>query len=164
MASQPFGYALLLVAVTIGVHGAGTLVIFWTLFRSRMFAMRHFGNFHNTTLLMSVVVALMAVHLTEVACWASFYFYKGFFPDFGTSLYFSIVTYTTVGYGDVVLRDKEWRLLGGVEALTGSLMLCWSTVILVNVLNKLYRRHIEVWEEEESVAHGRRRRPDPGRR
>lgn len=59
-----------------------------------------------------------------------FFSYKGCFADFNTSLYFSMITYTTVGYGDVVLRDKERRLLSGVEALTGSLMLCWSTVIL----------------------------------
>jgi Ion channel len=63
-----------------------------------------------------------------------------------------MITYTTVGYGDVVLRDKEWRLLAGVEALTGSLMLCWSTVILVQVITKIYRQHRETWEEEESLA------------
>jgi voltage-gated potassium channel len=163
MASQHFGYSLLLVAATIAIHGAGTLGIFWMLFRTRMFAMRHFGHVHNVALLTSVVAALLAVHLTEATCWAAFYSYKGFFSDFSTSLYFSIGNYTTVGYGDVVLHDKEWRLVGGVEALTGSLMLCWSTVILVNVLNKLYRRHIEVWEERESPARERGQRPAPYR-
>ena len=131
------------------------LVIFWTLFRSRMFSVRHFGHVHNASLLTSVVVALLAVHLIDVVCWAAWCSYKGCFADFSTSLYFSLVTYTTVGYGDVVLRDKGWRLLGGLEALTGSLMLCWSTVILVHVLNKIYRQHIEVWEGEDLLARGR---------
>lgn len=136
------------------------LVIFWTLFRSRMFAARHFGHVHNVSLLTLVVVALLAVHLLEVVSWAAFYSYKGCFADFNTSLYFSMVTYTTVGYGDVVLRDKGWRLLGGVEALTGSLMLCWSTVILVHVVTKIYRQHIELWEEEEFAMRGRIHRSD----
>jgi hypothetical protein len=146
--------AVLLIAATSFIHGAGTLVIFWTLFRSRMFSVRHFGHVHNASLLTSVVVALLAVHLIEVVCWAAWYFHKGCFADFGTSLYFSLVTYTTVGYGDVVLHDKGWRLLGGMEALTGSMMLCWSTVILVHVLTKIYRQHMELWEEEELVARG----------
>ena len=148
MAFQHFGNGVLLVVVTCLLHGAGTLVIFWMLFRSRMFAIRHFGPVHNAGLLTLVVVALLAVHLTEAASWAALYFYKGCFADFDTSLYFSMITYTTVGYGDVVLHDKGWRLIAGVEALTGSLMLCWSTVVLVQVITKLYRQRRKIWEEE----------------
>ena len=159
MASQHVGSAVLLVVVTSFIHGAGTLVVFWTLFRSRMFAVRHFGSVHNAGLLTLVVVALLAVHLTEAACWAAFYSYERCFADFNTSLYFSMITYTTVGYGDVVLRDKGWRLLGGVEALTGSLMVGWSTVILIRVVTKLYQHHLDLWQEEESVARGPMRRP-----
>jgi voltage-gated potassium channel len=163
MPSQHIGSAALLIVVTSFIHGAGTLLVFWTLFRSRMFAVRHFGSVHNAGLLTLVVVALLAVHLTEAACWAAFYSYKGCFADFNTSLYFSMTTYTTVGFGDVVLRDREWRLLAGVEALTGSLMLCWSTVILVQVITKIYQQHREIWEQEESLAHGRIHRPNRGR-
>ena len=139
------------------------LAIFWTLFRSRMFAARHFGSVLNASRLTLVVVALIAVHLTEAVCWAAFYFYKGCFADFNTSLYFSMITYTTLGYGDVVLRDKAWRLLAGLEALTGSLMVCWSTVILVQVITTMYRQRREIWEEEELVARGREHHPDRGR-
>jgi hypothetical protein len=46
-------------------------------------------------------------------------------PDLPSALYFSMVTYTTTGYGDLVL-PKGWRLVGGVEALTGILMCGWS--------------------------------------
>jgi hypothetical protein len=155
MASQHFGSGVLLVVVTSFIHGAAMLAIFWTLFRSRLFAARHFGSFLNASRLTLVVVALIAVHLTEVACWAAFYFYKGCFADFNTSLYFSMITYTTLGYGDVVLRDKEWRLLAGLEALTGSLMVCWSTVILVQVITAIYRQRQEIWQEEESLARER---------
>jgi hypothetical protein len=163
MASQHFGSAVLLVVVTSFIHGAGMLAIFWTLFRSRMFAARHFGSFLNASRLTLVVVALIAVHITEVVCWAAFYFYKGCFADFNTSLYFSMITYTTLGYGDVFLRDKAWRLLAGLEALTGSLMVCWSTVILVQVITTMYRQRREIWEEEELVARGREHYPDRGR-
>ena len=42
-------------------------------------------------------------------------------PDLPTAFYFSIVTYTTTGYGDVVL-PPEWRMVGGVEALSEPLL------------------------------------------
>jgi voltage-gated potassium channel Kch len=58
-------------------------------------------------------------------------------PDLASALYFSAVTYTTTGYGDLVL-PAEWRLLGGVEALTGILMCGWSTGFFVAVVGKLY--------------------------
>jgi hypothetical protein len=160
MPSQQFGSSVLLVILTSFIHGAGTLVIFWTLFRSRMFAVSHFGPVINAGRLTLVVVALLVVHLAEALCWAGFYFYKECFADFNTSLYFSMITYTTVGYGDVVLHDRNWRLLAGVEALTGSLMLCWSTVILVQVITKIYQQRREIWEGEESLARGRIHHPD----
>jgi len=52
-------------------------------------------------------------------------------------LYFSAVTYTTTGYGDLVL-DEGWRLLGAVEALTGILMCGWSTGFFFAVVNRVY--------------------------
>jgi len=45
----------------------------------------------------------------------------GAMRDLASAFYFSAVTYTTTGYGDLVLPE-EWRLVGGVEALTGILM------------------------------------------
>ena len=159
MVSQHILGGLLLTTATVGIHGAGTLLVLWTLFRVRIHAVRHFGFVHNSILLVSVVVALMAVHVVEVVCWAGFYSQRKCFSDFNTSLYYSLISYTTVGYGDVVVRDPGWRLLGGVEALTGSLMMCWSTVILIQVLTWIYTRHVAVWEKEELLGHARMSRP-----
>ena len=163
MASQHVRSALFLIAATVGIHGAGTLVVFWTLFRVRMHAARHFGFIHNTIVLTIVIVALMAVHVTEVAFWAGFYSHEKCFADFSTSLYFSLVSYTSVGYGDVVLRDPGWRLLGGLEALTASLMMCWSTVLLVQVLNKRYTHAMRPIGKRKSSSRERIHHPGPRR-
>ena len=53
----------------------------------------------------------------------------------GESSYFSAVTYTTVGYGDLVL-PQEWRLVGAVEGLTGILMCGLSTGLFFAVVGK----------------------------
>jgi hypothetical protein len=57
-------------------------------------------------------------------------------PDLSSALYFSAVTYTTTGYGDVVLPEG-WRLVGGVEALTGILMCGLSTGLFFAAFGKL---------------------------
>lgn len=59
-------------------------------------------------------------------------------PDSHSAFYFSSVTYTTVGYGDLVLPYK-WRLLGGVEALTGILMCGWSTGFFFMVVDRMFK-------------------------
>ncbi len=45
--------------------------------------------------------------------------------SFDVSLYFSAETYTSLGYGDVVPKG-DLRLMAGVEALNGLLLIGWS--------------------------------------
>ena len=136
--------ALSLVAVTVSIHATGTLGILWCLTRYRETGERHFGYLHNTALLSFLVIVLISLHCAEVSCWASFYIANQCFPEFRTALYFSIITFSTVGYGDVVLNE-EWRLLGGLEALTGMMMVSWSTVLLLGLCSRISSRRVEAW-------------------
>jgi hypothetical protein len=89
-----------------------------------------------TWLFIRVAGWIILFHLFEIAIWAWFYAWKEAMPDFPTALYFSAVTYTTTGYGDHVL-PSQWRLVGGVEALTGILMCGWSTGFFFALANRL---------------------------
>jgi hypothetical protein len=80
---------------------------------------------------------MILLHLVEVAIWASFYVSQRAIPDFPSALYFSLVTYTTTGYGDVVL-PVQWRFHGGIEALTGILMCGWSTGFFFAVVSRMF--------------------------
>lgn len=71
--------------------------------------------------------------------WALFALEVGAWADLETAVYFSLTSYTTVGYGDVVL-PPPWRLLGPLEAAVGVLMRGWSTGILVAVIGVLCGR------------------------
>ena len=88
-------------------------------------------------ILIRVALTMLSVHLLEIGIWASFFTWQNLFPDFRTSFYFSAVTYTTTGYGDLVLPDPS-RMLAAVEALTGILMCGWSTGILFAVVSRMY--------------------------
>ena len=87
--------------------------------------------------LILIAAWIVLLHLFEVSVWALFFFWRGAIADLPSALYFSAVTYSTTGYGDIVL-PQDWRLAGGVEALTGILMCGWSTGFFVAVVSKLY--------------------------
>ena len=82
--------------------------------------------------------AVIALHLAEIGLWGVFYAWRGAMPDMASALYFSAVTYTTTGYGDLVLAP-EWRIVGAVEALTGILMCGWSTASFLAVVDRSLR-------------------------
>jgi len=131
--------ALGLTAITVIIHGVGALASgrrvagLWTGRKDRP------GRLGAELLMAQFVGALLLLHLAEAVVWALFYVLVGALPDLETAAYFSLTSYTTVGYGDVVLPEP-WRLLGPIEAAVGVLMLGWSTGILVVVIGVIYRQ------------------------
>jgi hypothetical protein len=90
-----------------------------------------------TWLLVQVAAWLILLHLIEILLWALVYAWREVMPDLHAAFYFSAVTYTTTGYGDLVL-PPAWRLVGGIEALTGILMCGLSTGFFFAVVNHIY--------------------------
>lgn len=86
-----------------------------------------------------LICALLVLHLLEMVVWGVAFMLFAVLPDFETALYYSLTSYTTVGYGDVV-PPTQYRLLGPMEAAVGILMLGWSTGIIVAVVQRLYVR------------------------
>jgi hypothetical protein len=84
-----------------------------------------------------LVSGLLILHLIEMSIWAIAFSILSVLPDFETSLYFSLKSYTTVGYGDVLL-PREWRLVGPIEAVVGILMLGLSTSFIVATLQSIH--------------------------
>lgn len=89
---------------------------------------------------------ILGLHLIEICAWAGFYFWRKCLPDFETSFYFSATSYTTLGYGDVVL-PRPWRLTGALESLTGVLLLGWSAAFFFGVVSRLFDLRILRWQE-----------------
>jgi hypothetical protein len=78
------------------------------------------------------------LHLAEIALWALFYLWRGYLSDAETAFYFSGVTHTTVGYGDIVLA-KHCRLLAPVEGLVGVLMCSLSMGYFFVGVNRIFQ-------------------------
>jgi voltage-gated potassium channel len=129
--------ALGLAAITVIIHGAGTVAatrraaVVWKRREGRA------GRLGAELLMVELVATLLLLHLGEALVWALFYVLVGGLRDLESAAYFSLTSYTTVGYGDVVLPEP-YRLLGPLEAAVGVLMLGWSTGILVAVIGRVY--------------------------
>lgn len=100
------------------------------------------GMFGYMSLLIGAFSAIIVLHMAEIAIWAVFYFGNSLFQDFETSLYFSTTSYTTIGFGDVVL-PRAWRMLGGIEGVTGVLLCGLSTAFVFAIVNAMFRRRVQ---------------------
>ncbi len=85
------------------------------------------------------ILFLLVPVILDVTLWAAFYYAMATLPSFEDSLYFSAVTFTTVGYGDIVL-GAEWRQVATFEAMNGWIVFGWMTALIMIVVQRLYSR------------------------
>lgn len=82
-----------------------------------------------------IILLVIAATIAEAAIWAFAFLLTGALGGFEEALYFSLITYTTLGYGDIVL-PAQWRLLSAIEAANGIIMFGWSTSLLILALQR----------------------------
>ena len=128
--------ACVLVAGTVAVHAAGLAVLLRSLRKWRDLPPSRFWPI--TRLLIRMTWCLILFHLVEIAVWGLFYRWRGCLPDAEAAFCFSGVTYTTIGYGDLVLA-KPWRVLAPIEGLTGILMCGLSTGFFFAVVSRIHQ-------------------------
>jgi len=126
--------AWLLMGACVLVHAGGTT---WILRWMRAQPLANGRFLYLTSRFVLIAGAMIVLHLVEIMVWAIFYLGVDAMPEMHAAFYFSTVTYTTTGYGDLVL-PPPWRLLGGIEALTGILMCGWSTAFFFAAVSRLY--------------------------
>jgi voltage-gated potassium channel len=81
------------------------------------------------------VVPLFFGHLAQVGLWAGFLVLLGALQTYDDAFYFSLVTFATLGYGDIVLAPG-YRIFGALGATCGSLMLGWSTALIFAAISR----------------------------
>ena len=128
----------------------GCAVIFVTLLiqilciGGAIFVLRRLGSWlASSWSLLRFVVVLTLVVVSVVAgvalctsIWTAAFMGLGLFESAEAAAYFSIVTFTTLGYGDVTL-DPQWRFLSGLAATNGLIVFGLNTAFLVEVMSKI---------------------------
>ena len=141
----PTAYILIgaaLVVVTVLIHAAGTT---WWLKRiGKSFANvegRKHKPLHSMRVLSLTVLVLLMLHVIEIEVWAIAYQYLLPADHLGTAeeaAYFSFVTFTTLGYGDITL-PYPIRIISGIEAMNGIMLGGWSTALLFAVVQRTWQ-------------------------
>ena len=132
-------YGSLITIYTIVIHALATRFIMFT--ANRMKKRTHHIFIYKEIWLSVFVLIMLFAAILEASGWSAIYHHLGATGSFEESLYFSIVTFTTLGYGDITL-NSDWRILASIQAAAGILIFGWSTAIIVAVVQKLYFRKI----------------------
>lgn len=104
-------------------------------------------------LLIGVLVILFAGNILQAIIWSGLFFALGEFEDFRTAFYYSLVNFTTLGYGDIVM-SADRRILGALEAANGVLMLGLTTSVLYSAISAVMRRGWrKLYDERTSPGH-----------
>ena len=125
-----------LLLVTCGMH-LGAMVLVIHLLGLEGGPLRKWFRRNRAFPVGEVVLVMANISILEVLLWASTYMALGEIRELEAAFYFSMVTFTTLGYGDIVL-DPSWRLLASFQAATGIIMFGWTTAILMSVVQYSY--------------------------
>ena len=142
MMFEKIGIALLMMFLSTIIHAlfmiGGNHTLEWRL--TRFGPAR--GHFDRAVLIWLLTLWMLLAIFIEAWLWALVYLYSPELtelPDLHTAFYFSMVTFTTLGYGDVVLRG-EWRTLASIQAANGVIIFGWTTALIFHFIQRIYKK------------------------
>jgi predicted ferric reductase len=112
------GAATMMVAATTLVHFFGLLLLTRLMTRAHSRLRTHEAAWRQAGMILIVVFGIFALHTIQVWLYAVLFRALGEFATFEQALYFSTVSFSTLGYGDLTL-SAPWRVLGAIEGVNG---------------------------------------------
>lgn len=135
----PVSISLAIIVATILIHGFGTTWWVNRLFRKHKLAQQQNWDLNKALYILSgTAIFLMMLHFAEIAIWAMAYLTIPGIKELQSleeAVYFSMVTYATLGYGDITLGPR-WRIMSGFEAMDGILLFGWSTAMFFSAVQR----------------------------
>jgi hypothetical protein len=127
-----------MVLVTVILHGAGLLMLGRLLEmrdRSRERARISPVSIDGAVVAVMATVGLLILHGIEIWLYAVLYRGIGAIETLRDAVYFSTITYASIGFSDAVVTP-EWKLLGAIEGINGALLLGWSIAFFVTLMTR----------------------------
>ncbi len=125
-----------LILLCTSTHAAATHFLMHAI-QPYLISNRKINKLRKTFWLSNVVLLMFFISIIDATFWAVTYVLLGVIETFEQAMYFSLVTYTTLGYGDITIHEK-WQLLASFEAAIGIIIFGWSTAIVMAFVQKLY--------------------------
>lgn len=134
-----FAVATVMVVICVAIHGIGLFSLSHAL-RSEAATerLRHIAPLspRGAIFTLGVVLAMFMLHGLEIWAFALLYWMAGAVPDLENALYFSTISYSTVGYNDTHIAS-DWRLVGAFQSILGVFLLGWSTAFFFRMLGRI---------------------------
>ena len=128
-----------MIAVCVVIHGMGLFTIQRMLSGERMterFEKLRPLSITGAGFTLASVFAIILIHFVEIWLFAFLYDYLGALHSFSEALYFSTISYATIGYSDASIAE-QWRMVAALQGVLGIILLGWSTAFFVRVLGRL---------------------------
>ncbi len=122
-----------LIVATIMIAGTGFILMEFVLMRCRRWLLRPPHKPKLLLLLVASVVWILVIATAGVWLWALAMLWLDLFVTLEAAVYFALVAFTTLGFGDLLLPD-QWRLLSGMAAINGLMMIGLQTAFLIEVV------------------------------
>ena len=129
-----------LIALTVLIHAIGTTAWVARLGKRYMGGSPWNGR-RSMLVLVNTALVVFALHTLEIVIWAAAYLALvpvSELASFEEAVYFSFVTFTTLGYGDISLSEG-YRLLSGIEALNGIILIGWTTAMIFAAVQRIWQ-------------------------
>ena len=133
-----------MIGLTVGIHTLGAA--FWLRRLGKRLEYHASINQppHLFQGILSTAMVLIMLHIFEAFLWAVLYLQlpaQAGLKNFQDAFYFSMITFTTLGYGDITLA-QEWQILTGVEGMVGITVFGLTTALLFAVIQNIWKvRH-----------------------
>lgn len=86
-------------------------------------------------------IVFLLLHFVEIVLWALLYIVlpdKAGLQNVTEAIYFSMITFSTLGYGDITL-NADWNFLSGMEAMVGIVAFGLTTALLFAVIQRVWK-------------------------
>ena len=131
--------ASFLVRITVVIHGLGLLGLSrWLRLEQEEERHHRLSNMslRGIAFTLGVVFALFFLHGVEIWLYALAHLLLGALPDLEVAVYFSTITYGTVGFDNDGFHPA-WQLVSAIEGINGVLLMGWSTAFFVSMVGRV---------------------------
>jgi hypothetical protein len=125
----------LVIALNVAIQAELFNILHWKFPVLLDFCRRFFHRFANTFAITISVLFILLVHTIQVWIWAGVLMLVGAIDTLEPALYFALVSFSTIGYGDIVMTPA-WRLLAAMIGANGLLMFGWSIAYMVDLVRR----------------------------
>lgn len=141
----------IIISVTVVIHAIMCDFIFRFIENKSHFFIRLFKKSWKICVLIVSVFMIGAALMADIWIWTILFYSlePSILEDIETALYFSTITFTTVGFGDIVL-SPHWRLLSSCAAINGMILFGWSTAFLFEIMTTIYKPIEKKWIKGEN--------------